>query len=1041
MPDHGREVRPALPPLTREQLQKELADVLAARPSQANLAAPEPGPGGAHPVSGPLPTPPRSACGDRPAHRTSGEAPRAGDSTRGGESGSELLSLPGGKGLAGGGPAAADSSTSNAGRSWVADLTGGGRHGGGGGGGGGGKGHRMHGLRANARGVAHVLRRHPGIWMTALAVALVLAGSGIAGVLAAAMAETQHRYDSAQGFADNTAVGFEVQLQQFMAPMLALAAFIHDSPNYPHLAERFDKVARELLSALPDPGAVASLQATPQAVVRSFYPLEGNEAAVGHNLLKDPERRQAALETIARGQLTLQGPIKLKQGWIGVVPRLPIYVENVTDPTERFGAPDEPYNCSICYDAPAKRMFWGFVSCIINFESVVNGSDARLRSLQQQGYQYALYAPQPDGTNFLFSQSASMPPPPPDSVQAFISVPNSRWTLLVKPSRGWVPSWRAPMLATASIASVLIGLLVGAVLVSRRQQSWLLTEMQATNAALADEKQRMDVLLARQYNLISCVLAEGGGMAGGGDDQGRTLQEKTLARIEDMRRAIGVATTTTGSDELQLSELVGEGTFGKVYKGIWRGSTVAIKTMILPAKMSGAEKRERMAIMEAAISSSMNHPNIVQTYTYTIRPTTSANALPVIELGSSVVGSATATSPEGSGVTPPSSALNASPHVHSFEVSLVLEFCGLGSLRDALDAGAFYTADNALNYAAILDTAADVAKAMLHLHSHQVVHSDLKARNVLLKNDGSDGRGAVAKVADFGLAVRIESHDTHVSAFQGTLSHMAPEAQLGRVSKAGDVYSFGITLWEMYTGGHAFADVPRALLGHKVAVQGLRPRFPPFVPREYRDLAEECWAPDPDKRPSFGKVLESLLAIRRRLGGVTPPFSPYKPRPRFYEERKAAAARGEAGGPAAAPADGSGGPQAGGDDDAIRLGSLSYYVGESLDSDPGSGYGSVGGGGGGDAAQPGGGRGGGRGPRRGGAPPGSYQHVSRLEPIADAADEGGNAPGEDDAAAAAGAAAARGAAVRQCVADIETGALPGPAPEGGGTPGGGGGGD
>jgi hypothetical protein len=46
--------------------------------------------------------------------------------------------------------------------------------------------------------------------------------------------------------------------------------------------------------------------------------------------------------------------------------------------------------------------------------------------------------------------------------------------------------------------------------------------------------------------------------------------------------------------------------------GLWRGSTVAVKTMILPAKMSGAEKRERMAIMEAAISSTMAHPNIVQ---------------------------------------------------------------------------------------------------------------------------------------------------------------------------------------------------------------------------------------------------------------------------------------------------------------------------------------------------------------------------------------------------------------------------------------------
>ena len=52
--------------------------------------------------------------------------------------------------------------------------------------------------------------------------------------------------------------------------------------------------------------------------------------------------------------------------------------------------------------------------------------------------------------------------------------------------------------------------------------------------------------------------------------------------------------------------------FVQVYKGRWRGTVVAIKTMILPANMSGAEKREKMAVMEAAISSSLSHPNIVQ---------------------------------------------------------------------------------------------------------------------------------------------------------------------------------------------------------------------------------------------------------------------------------------------------------------------------------------------------------------------------------------------------------------------------------------------
>jgi hypothetical protein len=44
------------------------------------------------------------------------------------------------------------------------------------------------------------------------------------------------------------------------------------------------------------------------------------------------------------------------------------------------------------------------------------------------------------------------------------------------------------------------------------------------------------------------------------------------------------------------------------------------------------------------------------------------------------------------------------------------------------------------------------------------------------------------------------------------------------------------------------AGIPRALVGHKVAVLGLRPTLPPFTPPEYRSLVEDCWHGDPDKR-------------------------------------------------------------------------------------------------------------------------------------------------------------------------------------------------
>jgi hypothetical protein len=49
-----------------------------------------------------------------------------------------------------------------------------------------------------------------------------------------------------------------------------------------------------------------------------------------------------------------------------------------------------------------------------------------------------------------------------------------------------------------------------------------------------------------------------------------------------------------------------------VYRGFWKGTLVAIKVMILPAGLSNKERREKMAVMEAAISSSLSHPNIVQ---------------------------------------------------------------------------------------------------------------------------------------------------------------------------------------------------------------------------------------------------------------------------------------------------------------------------------------------------------------------------------------------------------------------------------------------
>lgn len=77
------------------------------------------------------------------------------------------------------------------------------------------------------------------------------------------------------------------------------------------------------------------------------------------------------------------------------------------------------------------------------------------------------------------------------------------------------------------------------------------------------------------------------------------------------------------------------------------------------------------------------------------------------------------------------------------------------------------SASGAVQLLPLVETALDVARAMAHLHKHNIVHSDLKARNVLLRSDAHDPRGFIAKVGDFGLSLTIDPNATHVSnAFQ-----------------------------------------------------------------------------------------------------------------------------------------------------------------------------------------------------------------------------------------------------------------------------------
>ncbi|KAF5831352.1 kinase-like domain-containing protein [Dunaliella salina] len=453
------------------------------------------------------------------------------------------------------------------------------------------------------------------------------------------------------------------------------------------------------------------------------------------------------------------------------------------------------------------------------------------------------------------------------SAQSRIDVPGVDWDLEVfNPAIDEAKATEKGLIALIVVASVILSCLLLLLLTSNKEYVQLLREQVATHGALEKandhlthakrvleaEKQQRETLVERQLKLISCFDARDRKSSG----------RATLGRIAEARQQISSTTPQHdhGEDNVQLLELLGNGTFGKVHRGLWRGTVVAIKIMLLPANMSGAEKREKMVVWEAAISSSLTHPNIVQTYSYSIKPIQGskeqqqANSQGDLQsLGSAIQICGATCSPLPSGefdgtkhTSPDCPAFLCAKEeqrtsVHSFEVQLVLEYCDKGCLRDALDQGVFM-GPTGLNYPAILDSAEDIARAMLHLHCNNVLHMDLKARNVMLASSGTEGRGVCCKIADFGLAVRMGSMETHMSeVFQGTATHMAPEVLLeGRVSKAADVYAFGITLWELFTGGEPYRGVPRALLGHKVAREQKRPSFPPVMPEGYKALLRKA---------------------------------------------------------------------------------------------------------------------------------------------------------------------------------------------------------
>lgn len=153
-----------------------------------------------------------------------------------------------------------------------------------------------------------------------------------------------------------------------------------------------------------------------------------------------------------------------------------------------------------------------------------------------------------------------------------------------------------------------------------------------------------------------------------------------------------------------------------------------------------------------------------------------------------------------------------------------------------------------------------LAKIMCFLHEHGYIHRDIKPENVLF------GQHKSAMLGDFGccrpLSISL-SHPGH-----GTILYMAPETNTSNYGPKVDVYSFGMTLYRYWSPDinsiilddekTVIIDLTSETLIAKVS-DGVR-YANPGIPDVYWDLITDCWAHDPDDRPSFAEICARIEA-------------------------------------------------------------------------------------------------------------------------------------------------------------------------------------
>ncbi|XP_028293225.1 TRAF2 and NCK interacting kinase a isoform X11 [Gouania willdenowi] len=282
------------------------------------------------------------------------------------------------------------------------------------------------------------------------------------------------------------------------------------------------------------------------------------------------------------------------------------------------------------------------------------------------------------------------------------------------------------------------------------------------------------------------------------DSPARSLDEIDLSALRD---PAGI---------FELVELVGNGTYGQVYKGrhVKTGQLAAIKVM----DVTGDEEEEIKAEINM-LKKYSHHRNIATYYGAFIKK---------------------------------------NPPGIDDQLWLVMEFCGAGSVTDLIK----NTKGNSLKEEWTAYICREILRGLTHLHQHKVIHRDIKGQNVLLTEN------AEVKLVDFGVSAQLDRTVGRRNTFIGTPYWMAPEVIAcdenpdATYDFKSDLWSLGITAIEMAEGAPPLCDM------HPMRALFLIPRNP--APRlkskkwskKFQSFIESCLVKSHGQRPSTEQLLK-----------------------------------------------------------------------------------------------------------------------------------------------------------------------------------------